>query len=70
MDKPIPDEPFPHVNTTEAFSKSLDEWRSQVARKTIRNVALMTSVLILGIAAVLSPKIVLEYPGRLQGLFV
>lgn len=49
LDKPVPDEPFPHVNTrSEGWKKREEEWNKTIVSKSIRNMAITLAVLVAG----------------------
>lgn len=49
LDKPIPDESFPHVNTkSEGWNKREEEWNKTIVSKSIRNMAIALAMLVAG----------------------
>jgi len=46
LGKPVPDEPFPHVNTAAAFAEHVDRRKEMDLRGTLTDFAVMFSVLI------------------------
>jgi len=49
LDKPVPEGPFPHVNTrSEGWKKREEEWNKTIVSKSIRNMAITLAVLVAG----------------------